>query len=68
MIIKKGVEIPKARKISVSIFGLIMVLSLLLGPFIIKGPADALLVLACAGFRYAAYTANTLAFPTDVVS
>jgi len=66
-IIKKGVEIPKARKVSVAIFGLIMALSLILGPFVIKGPAGALIILAIAGFGYAAYTANTLAFPADVV-
>jgi ACS family hexuronate transporter-like MFS transporter len=66
-IIKKGIEIPKARKISVGIFGLIMALSLLLGPFVINGPAGALIILAIAGFGYAAYTANTMAFPADVV-
>ena len=66
-IIKKGVEIPKARKISVGIFGLMMALSLILGPFIINGPIGALIVLAVAGFGYAAYTANTMAFPADVV-
>jgi len=67
LIIKKGVEIPKARKISVGIFGLMMALSLILGPFIINGPIGALIVLAVAGFGYAAYTANTMAFPADVV-
>jgi ACS family hexuronate transporter-like MFS transporter len=66
-IIKKGIAIPKARKLSVTIFGLIMALSLISGPFIIKGPAGALIVLAVAGFGYAAYTANTMAFPADVV-
>ena len=66
-IIKKGVEIPKARKISIAIFGLIMALSLILGPLVIKGPAGALVILAIAGFGYAAYTANTMAFPADVV-
>jgi len=66
-IIKYGIEIPKARKISVTIFGLIMALSLLLGPFVIKGPSGALIILAVAGFGYAAYTANTMAFPADVV-
>jgi ACS family hexuronate transporter-like MFS transporter len=66
-IIKKGIEIPKARKISVGIFGSIMALSLLLGPLVITGPAGALFVLAVAGFGYAAYTANTMAFPADVV-
>jgi len=66
-IIKKGIEIHKARKISVGIFGLIMALSLLSGPFVINGPAGALIILAIAGFGYAAYTANTMAFPADVV-
>ncbi len=66
-IIKNGIEIPKARKLSVTIFGLIMALSLLLGPFVIKGPTGALIILAIAGFGYAAYTANTMAFPADVV-
>ena len=43
-IIKKGIEIPKARKISVAIFGLIMALSLILGPFVINGPAGAIVI------------------------
>lgn len=66
-IIKKGVPIPKARKIAVTIFGLIMALPLLSGPFVINGPTGALIVLAIAGFGYAAYSANTMAFPADVV-
>lgn len=66
-IIKKGVPIPKARKISVTIFGLMMALSLLMGPFVIKGPAGAIIILALAGFGYTAYSANTMAFPADVV-
>ena len=44
-----------------------MALSLILGPFLITGPAGALAVLAVAGFGYAAYTANTFAFPADVM-
>lgn len=66
-IIKKGVPIPKARKIAVTIFGLTMALPLLLGPFVINGPTGALIVLAIAGFGYASYSANTMAFPADVV-
>jgi ACS family hexuronate transporter-like MFS transporter len=66
-IIRKGIEIPRARKISVGIFGSIMALSMLLGPLVITGPTGALIVLAFAGFGYAAYTANTMAFPADVV-
>jgi len=67
LIIRKGVPIHKARKISVGIFGSIMALSLISGPLVIVSPASALAVLAIAGFGYAAYTANTMAFPADVV-
>jgi ACS family hexuronate transporter-like MFS transporter len=66
-IIKRGVEIPKARRIAVGIFGATMGLSLILGPFVITGPMGALAILAVAGFAYAAYSANTMAFPADVV-
>lgn len=67
MIIAKGVPIPKARKIAVGLFGSIMAISLIAGPLIIVSPASAIAVLAVAGFGYAAYTANTMAFPGDVV-
>ena len=66
-IIKKGVPIPKARKIGAGIFGSIMAVSLLLGPFLINGPYAALAVLGLAGFGYASCSANMLAFPADVV-
>lgn len=64
---KKGVEIRKARKLSAAIFGLLMGVSLVSGPFIITSPTTALIVLGIAGFGYAAYNANTMAFPADVV-
>ncbi|MDQ1296908.1 MAG: transporter, family, hexuronate transporter, partial [Bacteroidota bacterium] len=67
LIIKKGVPIPRARKISAGFFGSIMAFSLILGPFLINGPYSALVVLAIAGFGYASLTANMLAFPADVV-
>jgi ACS family hexuronate transporter-like MFS transporter len=66
-IIKRGVPIPKARKIAVTVAGLIMSLPLLAGPFVISSPMSALLVFGIAGFGYTAYTANSLAFPADVV-
>src|SRR5258708_8039666 len=56
-----------ARKISVVIFGALMGFSLIVGPFIISSPATALIVLSFASFGYAAYTANSMAFPGDVV-
>lgn len=66
-IIKRGVPVPKARKIAVGIFGSLLAFSLILGPFIITSPTTALVVLSLAGFGYAAYTSNTMAFPADVV-
>lgn len=66
-IIRKGMSIPKARKLAAGIFGTLMGASLISGPFVIVSPASALIVLALAGFGYAAYNANTLAFPADVV-
>lgn len=66
-LIKSGIPVFRARKIAVGIFGCIMALSLILGPFIINTPFTALAVLSFAGFGYAAYTSNTMAFPGDVV-
>ena len=66
-IIKKGVPIPKARKIAVGISGIIMGVPLLLAPLIITTPISALIVFGLAGFGYTSYTANSLAFPADVV-
>jgi ACS family hexuronate transporter-like MFS transporter len=67
LIIKKGAPVHKARKIAVGLFGAMTAGSLILGPFIIYTPFIALIILAIAGFGYAAYTANTMAFPADVV-
>jgi len=66
-LIRLGVPIPRARKLAVSVFALAMAAALLSGPIVIGGPASALVVLSLAGFGWAAYTANTLAFPADVV-
>ena len=67
LVIRRGVPVPRARKLAVSIFALTMAAALLSGPLVIRGPRSALAVLAVAGFGWAAYTANTLAFPADVV-
>jgi ACS family hexuronate transporter-like MFS transporter len=66
-LIRGGMAIPRARKLAVSVFALAMAAALLSGPIVIRGPRSALVVLALAGFGWAAYTANTLAFPADVV-
>jgi ACS family hexuronate transporter-like MFS transporter len=65
--IRRGVPVPRARKLAVTLFALTMAGALLSGPLVIQGPRSALAVLAVAGFGWAAYTANTLAFPADVV-
>jgi MFS transporter, ACS family, hexuronate transporter len=67
MIISRGVAVPRARKIAVLLFGVIMIASLISGPFVITTPATALVILGIAGFGYAAYLSNTMAFPADVV-
>ncbi len=67
LIIRRGVAIPKARKIAVGIFGSIMAFSLISAPLLITTPTTALIVLGAAGFGYAAYLSNTMAFPADVV-
>jgi len=66
-IIKTGVPIPVARKLSVAIFIIIMGGSLLLGPLVITSPTSAIVILSLAGFGYTGYLANTLAYPADVV-
>ena len=66
-IIKRGVPIPTARKLSVAIFIIIMGGSLLLGPLVITSPVSAIVILSLAGFGYTAYLANSLAYPADVV-
>jgi ACS family hexuronate transporter-like MFS transporter len=66
-IIKKGMPIHKARKLSVCLSAAIMGVSLLAAPFVITTPMSALLIFGMAGFGYTSYTANSLACPADVV-
>jgi len=66
-IIRRGMPIPRARKLAVGLSGLIMGVSLLSGPFLISTPVSALIIFGIAGFGYTSYTANCLAFPSDVV-
>ena len=66
-LIRGGLAISNARKLAVSVFALTMAAALLSGPLVISGPRSALAVLSVAGFGWAAYSANTLAFPADVV-
>ncbi|TKK68336.1 MFS transporter [Ilyomonas limi] len=66
-IIKKGVPIPKARKIALGMSGVIMCAPLLLAPLLVTTPMSALIVFGLAGFGYTSYTANALALTADVV-
>ena len=66
-VIKRGVPIPKARRISLAAAGVMMVLPLLLGPLVIHSPMSALIVFGLTGFGYTSYTANSLALTADVV-
>jgi MFS transporter, ACS family, hexuronate transporter len=66
-IIKKGVPIPKARKIALGLSGVIMCAPLLLAPLLVTTPMSALIVFGLAGFGYTSYTANALALTADVV-
>lgn len=66
-IIKKGVPVPKARKIALTISGIIMIVPLLLAPLVVTTPMSALIIFGLAGFGYTSYTANVLALPADVV-
>jgi len=66
-IIRRGTPIPRARKLAVVLSGLLMGLSLLLGPLLIGSPISALILFGFAGFGYTSYTANCLALPADVV-
>lgn len=67
LLIKRGVPVPRARKIAVGLFGSIMALALISGPLVITSPTIALVILGTAGFGYSAYLANSMAFPGDVV-
>lgn len=66
-IIKRGIPIPKARKIALGLSGIIMSVPLLTAPFIVVTPMAALIIFGIAGFGYTSYTANILALPADVV-
>ena len=66
-IIKRGMPIPQARKLSVCLSAGIMATAFLAAPFLVTSPLSALLLFGMAGFGYTSYTANSLACPADVV-
>jgi MFS transporter, ACS family, hexuronate transporter len=63
-IIRRGVPLPKARKLAVSVFALLMTSAI---PAVFtESAAVALAWVSVATFGYAGYNANSLAFPADV--
>lgn len=66
-IIKKGVPIPRARRIALGISGFLMAIPLLLAPMVISTPMSALIIFGISGFGYTSYTANALALTADVI-
>ncbi|MBD0298300.1 MAG: MFS transporter [Flavisolibacter sp.] len=66
-IIKRGIPIPKARRIALVISGILMAFPLLIAPFVVTTPMSALVVFGLSGFGYTSYTANALALTADVV-
>jgi len=66
-IIKKGMPIPKARRLALALSGVLMATPLLLAPFIVTTPMSGLIAFGLSGFGYTSYTANALALTADVV-
>lgn len=66
-IIKRGMPIPKARRLALGLSGILMAVPLLLAPMIVTTPMSGLIVFGLSGFGYTAYTANALALTADVV-
>ncbi|MFC3199643.1 MFS transporter [Parapedobacter deserti] len=67
MISKVGLPVARARKIAVVVFGVLLVGSLIAAPLLITSPLMAIALLGMSAFANTAYTANSLAFPADVV-
>jgi ACS family hexuronate transporter-like MFS transporter len=66
-IIKRGVAIPRARRIALALSGLFMALPLIVAPIVVSTPMSGLIVFGLSGFGYTSYTANALALTADVV-
>jgi MFS transporter, ACS family, aldohexuronate transporter len=66
-IIKKGIPIPRARRIALILAGILMALPLLIAPIAVTTPMSALIMFGISGFGYTMYTANALALTADVI-
>lgn len=65
--IKRGIPIPKARRLALSISAVLMAAPLLVAPLVVTTPMTGLIVFGISGFGYTSYTANALALTADVV-
>lgn len=64
LLVRRGVPLPRARKIAATVFALLMLCTI---PAILTSSASlAIGLIAVTTFGYTGYTANTLAFPADV--
>ncbi|MEO7765805.1 MAG: MFS transporter [Ferruginibacter sp.] len=66
-IIKRGVAIPRARRLALLLSGVFMAVPLLVAPLVVTTPMSGLLMFGLSGFGYTSYTANALALTADVV-
>lgn len=66
-IIKRGMDIPRARRTALILAGIFMAVPLLAAPFTVNTPMTALIMFGLSGFGYTAYTANVLALTADVI-
>jgi MFS transporter, ACS family, hexuronate transporter len=64
ILIQRGVPVPVARKLSVSIFAILMTCAI--PATFASSPSQAIFFVSIATFGYTGYTANTIAFPADV--
>lgn len=60
-------RIETARRAAVVVFGALLVSSLISVPILVSSASMAIVILGVAAFANTAYTANSLAFPADVV-
>lgn len=63
-LISRGVPVPRARRIAVTVFGLLMTMAI--PAIIVSNPFVSIGFVSVAMFGYTGYLSNTLAFPADV--
>src|SRR5258708_4686976 len=66
-IIRRGMPVPRARKLSLALSGAIMGISLLAGPFLIHSALSPFILFGLAGFGHTSHTPHRLAPPPPPV-